>query len=436
MLIFSAMKRSCFLLILGLPVGAHDAATTGNAVGSGKLAYLIPNLFGNDGIVLPNADHAAHFTSALQSNFGPFSTSLVSQLTSLPIPSPASGFTFNFDKSLGVYTQSTQSFGPIYAERAETLGKNKFFVGFSYQNFSFDKLDGINLKRVPSVFQHQPTGQPNYVQDVITTTNSFDINFGQQAAFFTYGLTDRLDISVALPFNSARLEAVSDAKIQRIGTSNEPDVHYFDTPFGDRSRKTFARSGSASGLGDVVVRVKATAVQFKSGGVAIGVDARMPTGDAYDFLGSGAFGARPFFALSCRKGNFSPHLNGAYQWNGKSILAGNIQTGVTGDLPDQIQYVAGFDYGVTKKFTLAIDYLGQRQLNAKRVTQTTFRAANGAVFPQVAITDASFQQSSLATGFKVNPISSLLVSFNLLFALDDHGLRDLITPLVGLSYTF
>jgi hypothetical protein len=92
--------------------------------------------------------------------------------------------------------------------------------------------------------------------------------------------------------------------------------------------------------------------------------------------------------------------------------------------------------GVTKKFTLAVDYLGQRQLHAKRVSQTTFRAANGALFPQIAITNASFQQSSLATGFKVNPVASLLVSFNLLFALDHHGLRDLIIPLIGLSYTF
>ncbi len=430
------VKTVCVLMLALCPLAAHDGELTGNAAGSGKLAYLIPNLFGNSGIVLPNADHAAHFTSALQSNFGPFSTSLVSQLSSLPIPSPASGFVFSFDKSLGVYSQSTQSFGPIYAERAETLGKNKFFVGFSYQNFSFDKLDGISLKRVPSVFQHQPTGDPNYVKDVITTNNSFDVKFGQQAAFFTYGLTDRFDISVALPFNSARLEAVSDAKIQRIGTASEPDVHYFDTPFGDRTERTFARSGSASGLGDVVVRAKATALQFKNGGLAVGLDARMPTGDVYDFLGSGAYGFRPFLALSFRKGNFSPHVNAAYQWNGKSILAGNIQTGATGDLPDQVQYVLGFDYGVTKKFTLAIDYMGQRQLNAKRVSLTSYRAANGSVFPQIAITDTSFQQNSLATGFKVNPIASLLVSFNLLFALDDNGLRDQITPLIGLSYTF
>lgn len=75
-------------------------------------------------------------------------------------------------------------------------------------------------------------------------------------------------------------------------------------------------------------------------------------------------------------------------------------------------------------------------MNAKRVTRTTYRAANNAIFPQIAINDASFQQSSLATGFKVNPVASLLVSFNLLFALDNNGLRDLITPLIGLSYTF
>jgi hypothetical protein len=189
-------------------------------------------------------------------------------------------------------------------------------------------------------------------------------------------------------------------------------------------------------LGDVVVRVKGTAAQFKNGGLAVGVDARMPTGDAYDFLGSGAYGVRPFIALSWRRGNLSPHLNLAYQWNGKSILAGDLISGVTGDLPDQMQYVVGLDYGITKKFTLALDYLGQRQLDAKRVTRANYRAANNTIFPQIAIKDASFQQSSLATGFKVNPIVSLLVSFNLLFALDTNGLRDLITPLIGLSYTF
>jgi hypothetical protein len=37
---------------------------------------------------------------------------------------------------------------------------------------------------------------------------------------------------------------------------------------------------------------------------------------------------------------------------------------------------------------------------------------------------------------KGNLFGRLLVDVNLLFALDDNGLRDKVTPLVGLEYSF
>ena len=37
---------------------------------------------------------------------------------------------------------------------------------------------------------------------------------------------------------------------------------------------------------------------------------------------------------------------------------------------------------------------------------------------------------------KLNPWGRLLLDANVLFKLDDHGLRDTITPLVGLEYGF
>src|SRR5882672_8601258 len=116
-----------------------------------KLAFLIPNLYGPDGLLLPNPNHEAHFDSAFQTNFGPFNTAIGSQLTSLPLPSPASGFTYTFDSTLGVYTRSAQSYGPLLAERAETIGKEKFFAGFSFQHFGFNSLDGLDLHKIPSV---------------------------------------------------------------------------------------------------------------------------------------------------------------------------------------------------------------------------------------------------------------------------------------------
>src|SRR3989442_2933577 len=131
------------------PVFADDLPSSGNH--SDKLALLIPNLFGAGGLTLPNPTHNAHFDSAFQSNFVPFNTALAGQLTSLPIPSPASGFTYTFDKTLGVYSRSAQSFGPILAERAETIGKDKFYFGVSYQRFKFDSIDGVDLHQVPAL---------------------------------------------------------------------------------------------------------------------------------------------------------------------------------------------------------------------------------------------------------------------------------------------
>ena len=78
-----------------------------------------------------------------QSEFGRINVALVRQLGALPIPSPASGFTYAFDNSTGTFVRSTQSFGPILADRAETIGRGRFAFGYSLQQFSFQTFDGL-----------------------------------------------------------------------------------------------------------------------------------------------------------------------------------------------------------------------------------------------------------------------------------------------------
>lgn len=427
-------------ILISFPVAGADVMATANR--GEKLAFIIPNLFGQDGLTLPNPTHNAHFDSAFQANFIPFNTAIAGQLTSLPIPSPASGFTYSFDKSLGVYTSSTQSFGPILAERAETIGKDKFYFGFSYQQFRFDSIDGIDLHKVPVVFQHAIVDNPNFLKDIITTNNFLDIRIGQFTTFFTYGFNDRLDVSVAIPFLNASLKAVSKAKIQRIGTPNEDCTvtsttcsHYFDTTVGDRSEKQFSDSGSASGIGDVIVRLKGTALRTQRTGLALGVDIRTPTGDEYDFLGSGAIGIKPFAAFSARAGRVSPHVNGAFQWNGSSVLAGDLASGRKQRLPNQILYVAGADIGVTKQFTFGLDLLGQQVRNVEKVLQTTYTGANNISYPQIAFNKRVLNELNGAAGFKINAFGKLIVAFNLIFKLNNDGLRGKVTPLIGVSYT-
>ena len=57
---------------------------------SDKLAYTIPHLYGKNGLFLPNPFHSAHFESAFQQSFTPLNTTIASQLTQLPLASPAS----------------------------------------------------------------------------------------------------------------------------------------------------------------------------------------------------------------------------------------------------------------------------------------------------------------------------------------------------------
>jgi hypothetical protein len=408
------------------------------ANGSGKLAFLIPDLFGPDGLLLPNPTHEAHFESDFQANFGPFNSALGTQLTSLPLPSPASGFTYTFDPNLGVYTRSAQSYGPVLTERAETIGKEKFFAGFSYQHFRFGTLDGIDLHNFPSVFRHsQTTPDPIIKEDIITTKTYVDTEIDQATAFFSYGLTDRMDISVAIPFVHAKLAVVSDATIQRIGTGTDGTIHYFlDQNGNPTDHKQFASSGEASGVGDILVRFKGTVLKAGPAWIALAADVRLPTGDAYNFLGAGALGLKPFIAISGRSQRITPHVNIGYQWNGSSPLAGDVFAGTNGHLPNEFTYAAGFDAGINKKFSVAADILGQEIIHSEAVQTTTFTAANGAHFDNTGFTRQNNNLTNGSVGFKANPIGTLLVSFNVIFQLNDAGLRSRVVPLVGFSYTF
>jgi hypothetical protein len=358
-------------------------------------------------------------------------------LTSLPVPSTAAGFTYTYDPALGIYNRSAPSFGPIFAERAETIGKDRFYVGFSYQHFSFDTMDDQDLDSFPAVFTHSPTVDPDspFLRDVLTAQNIIDVQLGQFTTFFTYGITGALDVSVALPIVSATLDVISDTRIQRIGTAGDLTYPHTFRAGQDVSQSTFSSGASASGLGDVVLRVKGTATKWERAALALGADLRLPTGDELNFLGTGAVGFKPFAVLSYNYGRFSPHLNLAYQFNGDSILGGNVQTGEKASLPEQFLYVAGVDIGVSQRFSLAFDYLGQRLVDAQRAIPAPYTASNGTVFPATRFEEGGVSTADASLGFKVNPVGAVLVTFNMVVKLDSGGLRDRVTPLIGVSFT-
>src|SRR6476646_12086893 len=150
------------------------------------LSTLFDDVFGPNGLVVSSDDvqldgtnHAAHFNSAFQSDFRLVNIALTSQLTAVPLPSPASGFTYKFDPASGTFVRSTRSFGPILSDRAETIGRGRLAFGFSSQYFSFDHLDGVSLSAVPAVFRHDSFELGGGRADVVSTTNTIEATVNQ-----------------------------------------------------------------------------------------------------------------------------------------------------------------------------------------------------------------------------------------------------------------
>jgi hypothetical protein len=181
------------------------------------------------------------------------------------------------------------------------------------------------------------------------------------------------------------------------------------------------------------------------------LDVRFPTGDALNYLGSGAYGFKPFGVFSYRA-RISPHVLVGYEWNTDSITAGDLTPGVKGKVPNDFVYIAGADAWVTKWLTADFDIVGERVFGTETVavTQQQFLANCGACtasaspnavsLPSLANSpNSSYNITNASMGIKVRPfrtVSRLVFTANVLVRLDDGGLRSKAVPLVGVGYTF
>ena len=386
----------------------------------------------------PNPSHETHFLPGPEQRIAPyfFNQALISELSTFPTGSSSGGFSFSYDSSLGTFTRTTNSFGPSFAERAVTVGRNRFSLGANYQHSSYSSFEGQNIDdgSIKFYLTHEPVGGLFFEGDVIEAALRLKVSTNTFIMFGSYGVTDRLEIGAAIPVVNVKMDANVDATILRLATAAIPGIHRF--PNGGTTN-TYSSSGSATGVGDVVLRAKYRIVPVQGGGLAASVDVRLPSGDSDNLLGTGATQTKLMLIGSGQRGIVSPHFNFGYTFSGNSSSPlFNIQ--------DEINYVGGIEIAPSSRVTIAADYVGHTLRDAGRLKLqnrtfnfvTSAGQAGSSTFQEFALQSGNVSLSYAAVGAKFNPAKSLVISANALIPLTDTGMRANVTPVLGIDYTF
>jgi hypothetical protein len=376
--------------------------------------------------------HGSHFLPDLAVGNGAIlgflDAAIGSNASNVPLSASSSGVTFKFVGGLPVRTSG--SLGPVFGERAQTLGKGRFVVGGNLSGVSFSSLRGVPLDQIVLNFSHQDVppaglGDPVRENDVLQVRLNLGVNLLVSTVFATYGLTDRVDVGIAVPLVHTSLQGRSVGQFIPFGI---PTSHFFS---GDSLHPvltaTAATFGSSTGIGDIAVRLKGSIRSTERMGIAVMADARLPTGSQEDLTGAGSLSVRALAIASARFGDFSPHVNLGYAFRtGKGRNDVLLATG-------------GFDQPLSSWATMAVDVISEWQVGA-----------NSLVLPQTVVYQFPVQRTVEPTnipemrdhrvngafGFKFRTPGGPILVTNALVPLRRGGLQSNLVWTLGLDANF
>jgi hypothetical protein len=418
------------------------------------LSAMVPRLYQE--VIYAEATALNGFTSKFSEDFRQnrldaayqIGALLSGMLSSFPLASSAGGFSWQFDKESGTFSRSSESFGPIFVERANTIGKHKLNLGVNYQRITFDRLEDRDLRGGQIIGY---TGLPTYLGD-----NNYGVFFEEAldlgaststvSMFATFGLTNRIDVSVAIPYNRVDLEATIRSTY---GNSVEGLQPRFAIPDCDPAVSpqncayspaptTMSTSGTSTGIGDILVRAKYNLMNGSGHGVAVGLDARLPTGDERELLGIAGQQAKLYVIGTAALGRVSQHLNVGYTVS-KGSAALQDQAFVLLKPANELNVAAGTDVVVSLRSTITLGFLGRSLKKVGNLAQadSEYRTPAGQFYQEFqTIEGADLNVFLGSAGFRVNPTANFLLAGNVLVPLAQKGLTDKITWLLGFDYSF
>ncbi len=394
----------------------------------------------NPGISI-HGDHFVPAAVASNATVIAFLTNAISgSVSDLPVGAASGGSTFRFQG--GVPVRTSTSSGPIFAERAQTLGRGRVLATLTRTGARFQTFRGVDLDNLPFTFTHENTnfegcaaifggdcavyGIPSFENETIDLSLGLDVSLTVTSFLLTYGIADRVDLGIVLPIVTTSLEGTSTAQINPF--AGPPALHFFggtaDNPVLTASRFI---EGSSTGIGDVAARLK---INFRDGEpLSVGVigEVRFPTGSEEDFLGTGGFAARGLGIVSARFGAFSPHVNIGYTYRG-----GDFET-------DAVVGILGFDHLLAPWATLAADLITELQVGDSPlalppavVLEAPFRRS---IAPST-IPDRRDDLANASFGVKLRAVQGLTAIVNGQWPLNRGGLRADVIWTAGVEYNF
>ena len=384
------------VFVIAFAVVASAAPAAAQQTVSEVLSFLLTNRSIPTGDFVQDARAAAATRDTI-------STFLLVELGTLPVTSSASAFTYRLDRNLGTVVRSSDSFGPFLAERSLTSGLLRGSLALTYQAASFDTVDGRSLTDgtlVATASRLRGVAQPFDVEAL-----SLDLDTKTMTLVGNLGVADRFDIGVALPFVSLSLNG------RRVDT-------YRGTALVQATG-----SASASGPGDLLIRGKYNVLRRTGSGLAVGGEARLPTGDAQNLLGTGEASIKPRVIASVERDRVALHGDFGYTMGG---------------LADELDYGGAVTVIGTPRLTLVGEIADRRLSSAGRLTETTepHPALVGVDTIRLTSIEGATERLVALAGFKWNIAGTLLLSANVMRPLTSAGLNARWMSTIAFDYSF
>lgn len=401
-----------------------------------------------------------------------------------PLASVAPAFTYRYNPVLSIYERSTGVPGPLYSERALTLGRGQFNFSIGYSYVSFDEFNGTDLDNIASpglineVFlpDLELNGTPLFPFGLSQLRTRIDLQAHVIVPAFRYGISDHWDVSLAIPIVNTsvrvrnevrRVAELSDGRLALVGddllfVGVSPDFSRItqvipitpDTitqiPFrlSQRPPALLARAAaSATGIGDISLRTKYHLWRTENGGATVGLNLLLPSGDVDDFHGTDETHVNPFVIVSqVMWDRFEPHVNIGFDFNADDVdrTAFTYAVGATlmvwGRLGVSVDFIGRSEFGRFPANLPPSGFIFGTGLNRPAASCTTQQPCNVrpqltsfALFPE-RVRRNNLDDFSFGVRYALGTSGSIF--FGGIIPLNRDGLRSDFIPSGGVEYSF